>query len=61
MNSLRTLRTVSTIGFIAGGALAATGVVLLLTSSGGSQTGQRPSTTLALGVTPSGLRLRGSF
>jgi len=61
VNSLRTFRTVSTIGFIAGGALAATGVVLLLTSGAGSQKAQRPSTTLALGIAPNALRLRGSF
>lgn len=61
VHSLRTFRTVSSIGFIAGGALAAAGVVLLLTSSSSDQKGQTHGSTLALGVAPSSLRLRGSF
>jgi hypothetical protein len=61
VNSLRTFRTVSTIGFIAGGALAATGVVLLLTSGGGEQQGQSGASQLALRVSPGALQLKGSF
>jgi hypothetical protein len=62
VSSLRTFRTVSTIGFIAGGALAATGVVLLLTSSGSSsQQGQATGRRLALRVAPGAVELNGSF
>ena len=61
VNALRTFRTISTIGFIAGGALAATGVVLLLTSNGAAQSGRRPAASLALALSPGELRLRGSF
>jgi hypothetical protein len=61
VNSLRTFRTVSSIGFIAGGVLAATGVVLLLTSGGKEQQGEAGSRRLALRVAPGALQLRGSF
>jgi hypothetical protein len=61
VKSLRTFRTVSTIGFIAGGVLAATGVVLLVTSGGSQPQGvaQRPHVALAVG--PGNLQLAGSF
>lgn len=61
VSSLRTFRTVSTIGFVAGGVLAATGVVLLLTSGSKSEQGRAPGHTLALRVQPSAVELRGSF
>jgi hypothetical protein len=61
VSSLRTFRTVSTVGFIAGGVLAATGVVLLLTNSSKSEHGRANAHTLALRVQPGGVELRGSF
>jgi hypothetical protein len=61
VKSLRAWRTVSTISFIAGGALAATGVVLLVTSGGGEQKGEASSRRLALRIGPGTLQLRGSF
>lgn len=61
VSSLRTFRTVSTVGFIAGGVLAGAGVVLLLTSSGGGEQAQRAPGTLALGLGAGSVRLRGSF
>jgi hypothetical protein len=61
VNSLRTFRSVSTIGFIAGGALAATGVVLLLTSGAGDQKSARGARRLALHVSPAALHVKGSF
>jgi hypothetical protein len=61
VTSLRTFRTVSTIGFIAGGALAATGVVLLVTSGGPEAHGSAGASRLALGVGAGHVRLSGSF
>jgi hypothetical protein len=61
VGSLRTFRTISTVGFIAGGALAATGVVLLLTSSSSASQGGRGPASLALGLGPGHVRLGGSF
>ena len=61
VKSLRTFRTVSTIGFIAGGVLAATGVVLLVTSSGSKQQGAKQKPHVALAVGPGNLQLAGSF
>ena len=60
VESLDTLRTVSTIGFIAGGVLATTGVVLLLTGPPASKAGLTAS-RLALHVAPNGLSLTGAF
>jgi hypothetical protein len=60
VSSLRTFRTVSTIGFVAGGVLAATGVVLLLTNGSSSQ-GRAAGHSLALSLQPSSVELRGSF
>lgn len=59
VDSLRTFRTVSTVGFVVGGALAATGVVLLLTSPSSATNGaiEKPSLALGLGH----VRLAGSF
>jgi hypothetical protein len=52
--SYNTLVTLSTIGWIAGGVLAAGGAVLLLTESG-------PEPQLALGIGPGSASLRGRF
>lgn len=61
VGSLRTFRTISTVGFLAGGALAATGVVLLLTRPGPSSTGQRARAQLGLSLGPSSVQMRGTF
>ncbi len=61
VSSLRTFRTVSTLGFIAGGVLAATGVVLLVTSSDAQTQGKTSAPRLALGVGPGHLQLLGRF
>jgi hypothetical protein len=61
VQSLRTFRTVSTIGFIAGGVLAATGVVLLVTSGGSERQGAAARPHVALAVGPGNLQLAGSF
>lgn len=58
VESFRTLRTVSTVSFIAGGALAATGIVLLLGS--GSPSPAR-SASLELSIRPRGVALGGRF
>jgi hypothetical protein len=60
VEGFRTLRTVSTVGFIAGGALAATGVVLLLTS-GASDEPRKDSVALKLTLSPSSVALAGRF
>ena len=56
VNSYNSLRTVSTIGFVAGGVLAATGVVLLLTAPKSSATA-----SASLWLSPTSLKLSGSF
>lgn len=61
VNSLRTFRTVSTIGFIAGGVLAVTGVVLLVTSGNSKQQGAQQRPHVALAVGPANVQLAGSF
>jgi len=61
VDSFRTLRTVSSIGFIAGGVFAATGVVLLLTTGSSSQQGERTSPALALQLAPGNVSMTGSF
>ncbi|HYJ11875.1 MAG TPA: tetratricopeptide repeat protein, partial [Polyangiaceae bacterium] len=61
VSSLRMFRTLSTVGFIAGGVLAGTGVVLLLTSRSKTEQARRAPSTLALGVGPGDVRLEGSF
>jgi hypothetical protein len=53
--TLNTLRTLSTIGFIAGGVMGATGVTLLLTTK------KRDSAETALWVSPRAVVLRGTF
>lgn len=60
VESLDTLRTVSTIGFIAGGVLATTGVVLLLTAKPATKTAHHEP-RLALRVTPASVSLMGAF
>lgn len=47
LDSYRTLGTVSTVGFIAGGVLAATGVVLLLTAPSAESSGEGDATVTA--------------
>jgi hypothetical protein len=61
VDSFHTMRTVSSIGFIAGGAFAATGVVLLLTTRSSSQKGERASPALALRLAPGNVSVTGSF
>jgi hypothetical protein len=56
VDTLNTLRTVSTVGFIAGGVLGATGVTLLLTTP--RQAGQAQA---SLWVSPRSVVLRGAF
>jgi hypothetical protein len=58
VESLDTLRTVSSIGFIAGGVLAATGLVLLLTDK---SDGTAAAPRLALRLAPRGVSLAGVF
>jgi len=54
VDSYSTMRTLSSVGFIAGGVLAAAGVALVLTSP-------RPDHGTALLVSPNSVALRGSF
>jgi hypothetical protein len=61
VKSLRMFRTVSTIGFIAGGVLAVTGVVLLVTGGSSQQQGAARAPRVALAVGPGHLQLSGSF
>jgi hypothetical protein len=56
VHSLNTLRTLSSVGFIAGGVLAATGVVLLVTSPASA-----PKTSLAVWLAPSSAGVSGKF
>ena len=55
VDSLNTFRTISTIGFVAGGVLAAAGVTLLLTAP------SKSGPSAALQVAPTSLELRGRF
>jgi hypothetical protein len=60
VDSYNSMRTISTIGFIAGGVLAATGVVLLVTApSSTSSVGDAPSA--ALWVSPNAAGVSGRF
>jgi hypothetical protein len=63
VDSFRAMRTISSVGFIAGGVLAATGVVLLVASGSSSQHGSRsaPAPTVALRLSPSYVSLTGGF
>jgi hypothetical protein len=55
VGSYNTMRTVSTIGFLAGAAVAATGVVLLLTAP------RATAPSAALVIAPSSAAIRGTF
>jgi len=59
VNSLRTFRTISTVGFVAGGVLAAAGVTLLLTAPRAESAQQ--SAHMSLRVGPAQLSLHGAF
>jgi hypothetical protein len=59
VDSYETFGLVSTIGFISGGELAATGVVLVLTAP--SSRGRGDAATWAPFVGPGGAGIRGSF
>lgn len=61
VDSFRTMRTVSTIGFIAGGVLGGVGVALLLSGGSNNENGSHRSTNLALHLETSGIRLDGTF
>jgi len=60
VSSLDTLRAVSTIGFIAGGVLASTGVVLLLTAKP-EGTARAAGSRFALRVAPASVTFSGAF
>jgi len=59
IDSFRTMRTVSTVGFVAGGVLAGAGFVLWLTS--GSEHEARDSAQLGLRFAPNAVSMTGSF
>lgn len=61
VKNLRTLRTTSTIGFVAGGVLAAAGAVVWLTAPSPAASGGAPRSSFALLVGPSRLSVKGSF
>jgi hypothetical protein len=56
VNSLNTMRTVSTVGFVAGGVLAGAGVVLMLTAPK-----RREAPSASLWMSPTSLGLSGQF
>lgn len=59
VHTLRTLRTVSTVGFIAGGVLCATGVTLLLTAKGHQNSAEQARWSITVG--PANLSVRSAF
>jgi hypothetical protein len=61
VNSLATLRTVSSIGFIAGGVVATTGLVLLLTGKSENAGAATRAPRIALRLGPQGVSLAGAF
>lgn len=61
VKSLRTFRTVSTIGFVAGGVLVAAGTVLWFTTGTPSKTTGSSGRSLAIGVGAGELRVAGGF
>jgi hypothetical protein len=61
VKSLRLFRTVSTIGFVAGGVLAATGVVLLVTAKPSPSQAATTPRRLSLGLGAGLVQLAGSF
>lgn len=60
VNGFRKLRTVSTVGFVAGGALLASGLVLVFTSAS-QEAEARQSTGLTFTVTPGSASVAGRF
>jgi hypothetical protein len=61
VKSLRTFRTVSTVGFVAGGVLVAAGTVLWLTTGSPSKATGSAGSSLAIGVGAGELRVAGGF
>lgn len=61
VDSFRSMRTISSIGFIAGGVLAATGAVLLLSGGSSPKKGERAAPAMALRLAPAHVSLTGSF
>jgi hypothetical protein len=61
VESLNTMRTVSTVGFVVGGVLAATGVVLILTERPHSDRAAQAAPRLALRASGSSLDISGVF
>lgn len=61
VDSFRTMRMVSSVGFIAGGVLAGAGVALLLSGGSSKAESARPAPRLALRVQTNGITLDGSF
>ncbi len=60
VSSMRTMRTLSTIGFVGGGVLAAAGITLLLTAPSSQQSGATgPELRVAIG--PGSLHLQGAY
>lgn len=59
VNSLRTFRTISTVGFVAGGVLAAVGVTLLFTAPSAKDSEQSGQVSLSVG--PANFRVQGTF
>jgi hypothetical protein len=60
VDSFRAMRTVSTIGFVAGGLCAGAGLVLWLTSGSGQQN-TKDSSRVGLRVAPNAVSMTGSF
>jgi hypothetical protein len=61
VDSLNTLRSLSSVGFIAGGVLATTGVVLLLTTDNNTAVSAPSGLRLSMRVTPRALAVSGAF
>lgn len=61
VQNFRALRTVSSIGFIAGGVFTATGIVLLLASGSSSNKGELSRPAVALRLAPGDVSLTGQF
>jgi hypothetical protein len=61
VDSFRTMRTISSIGFIAGGVCAGAGVVLLLTGGSSSKKAERATPAMALRMAPGNVSVTGTF
>jgi len=61
VDSFRTMRTISSIGFIAGGVCAGAGVVLLLTGGSSSKRAERATPAMALRMAPGNVSVTGTF